>query len=89
MNKLKFGFADTVITPVHPEYLYIDGYGERSKPADGVRDDLHAKVCAVLDGDRVFLIFSIDLIGFRSYTYDLVTTQIHNITGISKENIAL
>ena len=89
MNQLKFGFADTVITPVHPEYVYIDGYGNRSKPADGVRDDLHAKVCAVLDRDRVFLIFSLDLIGLRSYTYNLVTAQIQNITGISKENIAL
>ena len=89
MNKLKFGFADTVITPPHPEYVYIDGYGSRSKPADGVRDDLHAKVCAVMKGDKVFLIFSLDLIGLRSYTYDLVTTQIHQITGISKENVAL
>ena len=89
MNNIKFGFADTVITPVHPEYVYIDGYGSRSKPADGVRDELHAKVCAVMDGDRVFLIYSLDLIGFRAYTYDLITTQIHNITGISKENIAL
>ena len=89
MNNIKFGFADTTITPIHPEYVYIDGYGSRSKPADGVRDDLHAKVCAVVDRDRVFLIFSIDLIGFRKYTYDLVTTQIHNITGIAKENIAL
>ena len=89
MNKVRFGFADTVITPVHPEYVYIDGYGNRSKPADGVRDDLHAKVCAIISGERTFLLFSIDLIGFRKYTYDLITTQISEITGISKENVAL
>ena len=89
MNKVRFGFADTIITPVHPEYVYIDGYGNRSKPADGVRDDLHAKVCAIVNGERTFLLFSIDLIGFRKYTYDLITTQISEITGISKENVAL
>ena len=60
MNQLKFGFADTVITPVHPEYVYIDGYGSRSKPADGVRDELHAKVCAIVNGEKTFLLFSLD-----------------------------
>lgn len=89
MSNPKFGFADTIITPVHPEYLYLDGYGSRSKPADGVRDELHAKVCAIVNGEKTFLLFSIDLIGFRKYTYDLVTTQIRDMTGISKENIAL
>ena len=89
MNKLKFGFADTIITPIHPEYVYIDGYGDRTKPADGIRDDLHAKVCAVMEGEQVFLIFSLDLVGLRTYTYELISSQIHNITGISKENFAL
>ena len=89
MNKLKFGFADTIITPIHPEYVYIDGYGDRTKPADGIRDDLHAKVCAVMEGEKVFLIFSLDLVGLRTYTYELICSQIHNITGIPKENFAL
>ena len=89
MSKLKFGFADTIITPINPEYVYIDGYADRTRPADGVRDDLHAKVCAIMDNDRVFLIFSLDLVGLRSYTYELISSQIHNITGIPKENFAL
>ena len=89
MSNIKLGFADAIITPVHPEYVYLDGYGNRSKPADGVRDDLHAKVCAIVSGEKTFLLYSIDLIGFRKYTYDLVTTQIKEIAGVSKENIAL
>ena len=24
MSKLKFGFADTIITPINPEYVYIE-----------------------------------------------------------------
>ena len=89
MSTVKFGFADCVITPIHPEYCYLDGYGFRNKPAHGVRDDLHAKVCAIVSDDKPFLLFSIDSIGFRQATYDLITSQIHDITGISKENVAL
>lgn len=89
MSNPRFGFADTVITPPHPEFLYLDGYGSRSMPSDGVRDELHAKVCAIVSGERTFLLFSLDLIGLRRYTYNLVTTQIKDITGISRENIAI
>ena len=58
-NTLRLGFADAIITPLHPEHIYLDGYGFRLSPAtEGVRDDLHAKVCAVVDGKKTFLIFS-------------------------------
>jgi phage/plasmid-associated DNA primase len=39
MSKIKFGFADRIITPSHPRYLYMDGYGFRISPAEGIRDD--------------------------------------------------
>jgi hypothetical protein len=89
MNQLKFGFADTVITPSHPSCLYMDGYGFRVKPAESVRDDLHAKVMAIVDGKRTRLIFSLDLVGLRSRVYDLVADQITSMTGIPREDMAL
>ena len=58
MEQLKFGFADAIITPTHPQCLYMDGYGFRVKPAESIRDDLHAKVMAIVDGDRTRLVFS-------------------------------
>lgn len=89
MNSIKFGFADTVITPTHPHCLYLDGYGFRVKPADAIRDDLHAKVMAVVNGEEIHLIFSLDLVGLRSRVYDLVTNQITSLTGIPREKMAL
>jgi hypothetical protein len=89
MEQLKFGFADAIITPTHPQCLYMDGYGFRVKPAESIRDDLHAKVMAIVDGDRTRLVFSLDLVGLRSRVYDLVVDQITSMTGISRENIAL
>ena len=89
-NNLCLGFADAIITPPHPEYTYLDGYGFRLSPAtEGVRDDLHAKVCAMVDGEKVFLLFSLDIIGLREETYRLVTSQISDLTGVAREDMAL
>ncbi len=89
MKQLKFGFADRIITPLHPTRFYLDGYGFRSAPAESIRDDLHAKVLAIVDGNTTFLIFSLDLIGLRALTYRLICDQICTMTGIPKERIAL
>ena len=87
---LRLGFADAIITPKHPEYTYLDGYGFRLSPAtEGVRDDLHAKVCAMVDGEKIFLLFSLDLIGLREDTYRLVSAQITDLTGVAREDMAL
>ena len=50
MNTIKVGFADEIITP---ELIgtFMDGYGFRMKPADSIRDDLHAKVRAFVSGE--------------------------------------
>ena len=89
MNTLKFGFADAVITPTHPHCLYMDGYGFRVKPADSVRDDLHAKVMAIINGEKIHLVFSLDLVGLRSRVFELISDQITSLTGIPRENMAL
>ena len=89
-NALRLGFADAIITPPHPEYNFLDGYGFRLSPAtEGVRDDLHAKVCAMVEGEKIFLLFSLDIIGLRKDTYRLVTSQISDITGVAREDMAL
>ena len=89
-NTLRLGFADAIITPPHPEYIYLDGYGFRLSPAtEGVRDDLHAKVCAMVENNKTFLLFSLDIIGLREDTYRLVTSQISDLTGVAREDIAL
>ena len=89
-SSLCLGFADAIITPPHPEHVFLDGYGFRLSPAtEGVRDDLHAKVCAMVDGEKIFLLFSLDIIGLREDTYRLVTSQISDLTGVSREDMAL
>lgn len=89
MSKLKFGFADQIITPTHPDNLFLDGYGFRVRPAESVRDDLHAKVCAIVNDDDIFLLFSLDFVGLRSRVYQLIADQITSLTGVPQEHMAL
>ena len=89
MSALKFGFADRIITPSHPTHLFMDGYGFRIHPAESVRDDLHIKVCAIENGEDVFLLFSMDLVGLRSRIYQLICDQITSLTGVPQERMAL
>lgn len=89
MNAIKFGFADRIVTPSHPSHLFMDGYGFRLHPAEAVRDDLHIKVCAIVNGEDVFLLFSMDLVGLRSRVYQLICDQITSLTGVPQEHMAL
>ena len=80
MNKISCGFADGLITPVL-NGTFLDGYGFRTSPAEEIRDELHAKVMALGDGDQTFLIFSLDLLALNPDHYKLVSRQIAAFTG--------
>lgn len=88
MNSISFGFADEIITP-KLNGQFLDGYGFRTTPAEYIRDDLHAKVCAIESEGEISLLFSIDLIGLNPKLYRLVTAQITALTGVPRERIAL
>lgn len=88
MSNLKCGFADAIITP-KLNGTFLDGYGFRLSPAEFIRDDIHAKVCAMESDGEVSLIFSIDLLGLNPPIYKLVLNQIADLTGVPKERIAL
>lgn len=89
MSIIKCGFADEIVTP-ELNCIFLDGYGHRVTSATGIRDDLHAKVMAlVAENAEINLIFSLDLIGLNARLYDLVTAQITGITGVPKERISL
>ncbi len=89
MSKVKFGFADEIITPTDLSTIVLDGYGHRTTPATAVHDDLHAKVMAIESDGEISLVFSVDLIGLNPYLYKLVTNQITAVTGIGRDHISM
>ncbi|MCC7424508.1 MAG: neutral/alkaline non-lysosomal ceramidase N-terminal domain-containing protein [Planctomycetaceae bacterium] len=56
------GFARTVITPDNP--IFMSGYGNRDKPAEGKQSDLFARAAALRDAaGTTCVVVSLDLVG--------------------------
>jgi neutral ceramidase len=84
----KAGVAVQVITPA--ESMWMAGYGNRNKPAEGKVHDLHVKALALEDpaGGKLVLLTS-DLVGVpRSLTED-VAEAIRKRTGLPRERLLL
>ena len=88
MQKLTAGFAQAPFTPA-PSDVFMDGYGFRVSPAEGVRDDLYVKVCAIRSGGERFAIISLDVCGMREDIYDIVTGHITAICGLPRDKMTV
>lgn len=88
MPHLKCGFAQRDITPV-PGTVFLDGYGFRLTPAEGVRDRLYVEVCAFECGDERYALLSLDICGMSAAVYDYVAGHIEGFTGMRRERFAL
>jgi len=81
MSRLQAGFAQEIITP-EPSEVFQDGYGFRITPAQGVRDDIYVKVCALKQDGARFVIVSMDVCGFRNDVFEIVVGHIAAINGL-------
>ena len=63
-NSARFGFAQTVITP-DAQAVYLDGFGERITPAEGVRDPLYVKAFVICAGSFRYALAVFDACGFE------------------------
>ena len=88
MFELKCGFAQRAMTPV-PEHVYLDGYGFRLTPAEGVHDPLYVKACAIECGEKKFALLSFDICGMSAAVYDYVSGHIEDLTGLERSQLAL
>ena len=88
MDKLCCGFAQAVITP-EPRTVFMDGYGFRTTPAEGVRDDLYAKVCAIKSGEDEFVLIALDICGFDNRLRDCLRGWIRTCTDLKEHQFSL
>jgi hypothetical protein len=84
----KAGVAVQVITPSEP--MWMAGYGNRDKPAEGKLQDLYVKALALEDpaGGRLVLLTS-DLVGIPRELSEAVATEAHKRTGLTRERLLL
>src|SRR6202795_3025326 len=87
-NHWKAGVASIVITPQEP--MWMAGYGNRTKPSEGVLRDLKAKalVLEFETGAKTVLITS-ELLGFIKEVSDPIADRVLKKYGIPRERLAL
>jgi len=62
---IKAGVKEIIITPPLDIGYTLGGYGDRmSKPAEGVHDNIRAKVLILDDGSKHYAIITMDILGF-------------------------
>ena len=84
MNKLKVGYASTLVNPPlnYPLHgYYLDRYGK------GFIDDLEASALAINCGENTALIISVDNGGFQQVVIEKFLTAINKATSIDKDYI--
>ena len=82
------GFSQADITP-KPEEVYLDGYGHRVTPAEGVRDPLYVKVWAIRSGTDVFVVVAFDVCGFNNELKERLRGYIKSFTGLIDGQFAI
>ena len=84
----KAGLAKVCITPQSP--VWMSGYAARTKPSEGVLQDLYARALALEDrsGERAVLITA-DLIGLSASTVSQLTGPIARRHGLARDQVLL
>jgi hypothetical protein len=82
------GAASIAITPEKP--IWMAGYGNRDRPAQGTSQELYAKALALRDdtGGRAVLVTT-DMLGFPQDVARRVTARAEQLYGLSRDRILL
>lgn len=82
------GVAKVVITPTEP--IWMAGFGSRTKPSEGVRQDLHAKALALQDeGGKPAVIVALDLVGIEKEMADAIAAEAARRHGLTRDRLVL
>jgi hypothetical protein len=83
--EFKAGVARVNITPQLP--IWMSGYASRTRPSEGVFQDLWAKALAFDDGRAKTVIVTTDLIGLPRAVTDLVAARVIKEYGLDRSRI--
>ena len=88
-STLKGNVKSIIITPPLEMGYTLGGYGARmSKPAEGIHDDIRAKVLVLNDGSKKYAIVTMDVLGFPPNIKPMITERLSGL-GWRDENILL
>src|SRR5262245_48754918 len=82
------GVASVKITPTNS--LWMAGYAARTKPSEGVLQDLFVKALALESGrERPTVLVTSDLLGFPRAVADRIAKRVRSRFGISRDRLIL
>jgi neutral ceramidase len=82
------GVATAVITPSEP--LWMAGFGSRTKPSEGVRQDIFVRALALRDQERaVSVLITLDLVGVERQLADAITDGCQRRFGLPRDRVVL
>jgi hypothetical protein len=84
----KAGVAQAVITP--SESIWLSGYGDRTRPSEGVLRDIYVKALALdAEGGKPVVIVTSDLLGFTREIADPVAARCEKEFHLPRERLEL
>jgi neutral ceramidase len=84
----KAGVAKAVITP--SESIWLAGYGDRTRPSEGVLQDIHVKALALdAEAGKPVVIVTADLVGFPREISDPVAARCEKEFGLPRDRLLL
>ncbi|MBI3696108.1 MAG: neutral/alkaline non-lysosomal ceramidase N-terminal domain-containing protein, partial [Acidobacteria bacterium] len=84
----KAGVAKVKITPA--ESIWLAGYGARTKPSEGVLQDIYAKALAIQDAQgNTSVLVTADLLGFNRQMSDAIAEGVRKKYGLSRDRLVL
>jgi hypothetical protein len=84
----KAGVAQAVITPKEP--IWMAGFGSRTKPSEGVRQDIYVRSVALEDGaGKTLAIVTLDLVGIDRETAEEIAGQCSKQFGLTRDRLVL
>jgi hypothetical protein len=82
------GVARVKVTPTEP--IFMKGYGSRTRPSEGVRDDLFVKALALRDaGNAVSVLVTSDLHSYTRRMSDTIAEAVGKKHGIPRDRLIL
>src|ERR1019366_8529645 len=82
----KAGVAKAVITP--KEAIWMDGFGSRNHPSEGVRQDIYLKALSLQDQTgRVSLLMTVDLVDTQREIWDAVAERCEKKYGLTRDRM--
>lgn len=82
------GLAKTSITPTEP--IWLAGFGSRTKPSEGVRQDIFVRALALQDSTGAkSVITTLDLVGIEKEMADAIAGQCRERFGLPRDRLLL